>query len=146
MSFLQRPQATWTRRALFQVHLWTGVAVAAYVCLVGVTGAVLVFRPEMQKATFAQYFEAQRPAGRSDASVGALVSNLQASYPLHQLLGIDYPTARRGTYLSYLMKGNQLVTTFSDPVSGEVIGEMPKKSWITRSAGSSARPSTQCCR
>jgi len=132
MGFLQRPQTTWTRRALFQVHLWTGVAVAAYVCLVGLTGAALVFRPEMQKAAFAEYFEVRRPAGRPDASPGTLVSNLQASYPLHQLLGIDYPTARRATYLSYLMKGNQLVTTFSDPVSGEVIGEMPKKSWITR--------------
>ena len=56
MSFLQRPQATWARRALFQVHLWTGVAVAAYVCLIGVTGAALVFRGEMQKATFKDSF------------------------------------------------------------------------------------------
>ncbi len=95
MSFLHRPQATWARRALFQVHLWMGIAVAAYVCLVGLTGAALVFRPEMQKAAFAEYFEVRRPAGRPDASPATLLSNLQASYPLHQLLGIDYPTARR---------------------------------------------------
>lgn len=132
VSFLRRPQTSWTRRALFQVHLWTGVAVAAYVCLVGVTGAVLVFRPEMQKAAFGEYFEVRRAAGSIDASSAVIVSNLQASYPLHQILGIDYPTARRGTYLSYLTKGNLLVTAFSDPVSGEVIGEMPKQSWITR--------------
>ena len=60
MSFLRRPQTTWIRRALFQVHLWMGVTVAAYVCLVGVTGAALVFRPEMQKATFTEYFEVRR--------------------------------------------------------------------------------------
>jgi uncharacterized iron-regulated membrane protein len=132
MSFLRRPHATWVRRALFQVHLWAGVGLAAWVCLIGVTGAALVFRPEMQKAVFHQYFEVARPAGVADASAATIVSNLQASYPLHQLLGIDYPTARRGTYLSYLTKGDQHVTAFSDPVSGDVLGELPKTSWITR--------------
>jgi uncharacterized iron-regulated membrane protein len=132
VSFLRRPQATWVRRALFQIHLWAGVGLAAWVCLIGVTGAALVFRPEMQKAAFRQCFEITRSPGVADASAATIVSNLQTSYPLHQLLGIDYPTARRGTYLSYLTKGDQLVTAFSDPVSGDVIGELPKASWITR--------------
>jgi len=56
MIFLHKPQQTVLRRALFQVHLWTGVGLAAYICVIGVTGAALVFRPEMQKATFAEYF------------------------------------------------------------------------------------------
>jgi uncharacterized iron-regulated membrane protein len=132
VSFFDRPQATWIRRALFQVHLWMGLMVAAYVCVIGVTGAALVFRPEMQKATFAAIFDPNRQPGAADAEAGMIVANLQGAYPLYKLVGIDYPTARRGTYLSYLTKGNQLVTAFSDPVSGEVIGELPKTSWITR--------------
>lgn len=120
------------RRIAFQVHLWAGVMVALYACVVGVTGAALVFRPELQQATFGRYFGVARPAGAQDALPATLVGKLQASYPLHQILGIDYPTARRGTYLSYLMSGNTVVSAFSDPVSGEVIGEPPKTSWITR--------------
>ena len=132
MSFLDRPQTTLLRRSLFQVHLWAGLAVAAYVCVIGITGAALVFRPEMQKATFARYFDVPRPAGGADAPIGAIISKLEAAYPGSRLAGIDYPTARRGTYLSYLTNGTQLVTTFSDPGSGEVIGELPKTSWIAR--------------
>src|SRR4051812_35495822 len=130
MSFLRRPQSTFVRRALFQVHLWAGVALALYISVVGFTGAVLVFRPEMQKAAFTEYFEGARPGAAGQVSPALLVSNLQAAYPLHQLLGIDYPTARRATYLSYLLKGNKLVSAFSDPLSGDVIGELPGTSWI----------------
>ena len=132
MSFLHRPQPTLLRRALFQIHLWAGVAVAAYVCVIGVTGAALVFRPEMQKATFKEYFVVDRPAGAVDVSTDTLISNLQGSYPLYRLSGIDYPTVRRATYLSYLIKGNQFVSVFSDPLTGDVVGELPKTSWITQ--------------
>jgi uncharacterized iron-regulated membrane protein len=132
MSFVRRPQATLIRRALFQLHLWMGLVVAAYVCVIGVTGAALVFRPEMQRATFTEIFDPHRPPGRADAPISAIVGSLQGTYPLYRIVGIDYPTARRGTYLSYLTKGSTLVTAFSDPVSGEVIGEMPKTSWITQ--------------
>ncbi len=132
MGFLHRPQSTFMRRALFQVHLWAGVALAAYVCVIGLTGAALVFRPEMQRATFRAYFVVDRPANAADVTTQALISRLQASYPLYRLSGIDYPTARRGTYLSYLIKGNQFVSVFSDPLTGDVIGELPKTSWITR--------------
>ena len=65
MSFRDRPQTTLLRRALFQMHLWAGLAVAAYVCVIGTTGAALVFRPEMQKATFSRDFDVPRSAGSS---------------------------------------------------------------------------------
>ncbi len=68
MSFLQRPQSHLDPPGAVPDPLWTGIAVAAYVCLVGLTGAALVFRPEMQKAAFAEYFEVRRPAGQPDAS------------------------------------------------------------------------------
>jgi uncharacterized iron-regulated membrane protein len=131
MTWLVRPQATRLRKALFQIHLWTGIAVAAYVCLIGITGAALVFRPEMQKATFPKYFVVDRQ-GRPDAGAADIIHELQSSYPGARLLGIDYPTSRRATYLSYLARGSQLLTVFSNPVSGKVVGELPRRSWITR--------------
>lgn len=131
MSFIDRPQSTFLRRVLFQIHLWAGLTLVLYVCVVGFTGAALVFRPEMQKAIFTKYFEIVRPAGAPDVRPSVLIANLKSAYPLHQLSGIDYPTARRGTYLSYLIKGNAFVSAFSDPVTGDVIGELPKTSWIT---------------
>jgi uncharacterized iron-regulated membrane protein len=130
VSFFQRPQATWIRGALFQIHLWMGIAVALYVCLIGITGAALVFRPEMQKATFPGYFVVDR-LGEADAPADDIIRRLQSAYPGAQLAGIDYPTARRGTYLSYLTRGSQLLTVFSNPITGQIVGELPTRSWIT---------------
>ncbi len=122
------------RKALFQIHLWTGVALALYVVVIGATGAALVFRPEMQKAAYPAFFTVARAVGQPDADTADIVRELGAKYPGSRLLGIDYPTFRRATYLSYLYltQGDRLLTVFSHPVSGTVLGELPGRSWITR--------------
>jgi len=120
------------RRVFFQIHLWAGLFLAVYVGLIGLTGAALVFRPELQKAAFSRYFDIVRPAGAPDVEIGTLVTRLRTAYPGSQLSGVDYPTARRGAYLSYLIDGRDFAAVFSDPVTGTVIGELPKTSWITR--------------
>ena len=45
--WLTRPQELWFRRALFQIHLWTGIAIGLYLTLVSLSGAILVFRIEL---------------------------------------------------------------------------------------------------
>ena len=53
MSFaerwMRRPQNVWLRRALFQVHLWTGIAVGLYVMAISISGSAIVFRNELYK-------------------------------------------------------------------------------------------------
>ena len=45
-----RPQGVWLRRAVFQVHLWSGVAIGLYVFVVSLTGSVVVYRNELYAA------------------------------------------------------------------------------------------------
>lgn len=45
--WLRRPQGVWLRRALFQIHLWTGIGTGLYVLLISVTGSAIVFRNEI---------------------------------------------------------------------------------------------------
>jgi uncharacterized iron-regulated membrane protein len=47
--WMQNPQRAWSRRALFQVHLWTGIGVGLYVFVISVTGAVVVFRNDIYR-------------------------------------------------------------------------------------------------
>src|SRR5260370_14448299 len=49
-KLLNRPQSLWLRKALFQVHLWTGIGIGLYVLLMSVSGTVLVYRRELAKA------------------------------------------------------------------------------------------------
>ena len=48
--WVRQPQKIWLRRALFQVHLWSGIAVGLYILLMSVTGSVLVYRNELYRA------------------------------------------------------------------------------------------------
>ena len=60
MSFWQRwvrqPQRVWLRRALFQIHLWTGLILGLYVVMLSVTGSALVYRNELDR-----FFATPRP-------------------------------------------------------------------------------------
>jgi uncharacterized iron-regulated membrane protein len=42
-----RPQSLWVRKALFQVHLWTGIGLGLYILLMSVSGSALVYRREL---------------------------------------------------------------------------------------------------
>jgi uncharacterized iron-regulated membrane protein len=46
---LRRPQSLWLRKALFQIHLWTGIFLGIYIILSSVSGSAIVFRNELYK-------------------------------------------------------------------------------------------------
>ena len=46
-SWIRQPQSVWLRKALFQIHLWSGIGIGIYVVLISISGSVLVFRNEL---------------------------------------------------------------------------------------------------
>jgi uncharacterized iron-regulated membrane protein len=50
--WLRRPQSLWLRKAIFQIHLWTGIALGLYVVLISVSGSAIVFRNELYNSLF----------------------------------------------------------------------------------------------
>ena len=46
---LHQPQRVWLRRAIFQIHLWTGLALGLYVVMLSITGSALVYRLELER-------------------------------------------------------------------------------------------------
>ena len=50
-SWLRSPQRVFLRRAIFQVHLWSGILLAIYSVVIGLTGSALVFKEEIARAT-----------------------------------------------------------------------------------------------
>ena len=47
--WLRQPQRVWLRRVIFQMHLWTGLALGLYVAVLSLTGSVLVYRNELDR-------------------------------------------------------------------------------------------------
>ncbi len=46
-QWVERPQNLWLHRALFQIHLWTGIAIGLYIAVISITGSAIVFRNEI---------------------------------------------------------------------------------------------------
>ena len=126
-GFLHRPQNVPLRRALFQVHLWIGIAAGLYVFVVCVTGASLVFRIDMQRAAHPHLFT---PASGTAAHPAAILDSLAAAYPDHRVSFIDAPTTERPTYLAYPFRDDVYLAVLVDPVTANVLGEVPERSWV----------------
>jgi uncharacterized iron-regulated membrane protein len=47
--WLHHPQKLWLRKAIFQIHLWSGVALGLYVVIVCVSGSAIVFRTDLEE-------------------------------------------------------------------------------------------------
>jgi uncharacterized iron-regulated membrane protein len=125
-TFRRRPTSIWLRRALFQVHLWVGLVFGLYVLVISVTGAALVFRINLQRAWHPGLF--------TPSAVGpmiqpeAVLDRLQQAYPTFRISGVDAPTTARPTYLAYVTSGPRFVTVLIDPVTGDILGELPERS------------------
>jgi uncharacterized iron-regulated membrane protein len=131
-AFLTRPHTVVWRKALFQVHLWTGLVIGVYLFAVGISGSILVFRSELQRLAYPHLFKAVT-AGAPVVSMTTLVENVRAAFPKGALVGIDAPTTSRDTFLSYVFENGQYVASFSDPSTGRVLGTLPERSvfaWI----------------
>ena len=128
LSFIDRPQSVFARRALFQVHLWLGVATGLYIFVVCATGAALVFRIDMQRALHPDLFTPS--AAGPPADPVAIMNSVTSAYPGERLSGIDAPTTARPTYLAYTSSGKTFRTLLLDPVTATMLGELAETSFV----------------
>lgn len=48
--WVHQPQRLRLRKAIFQIHLWSGIALGLYILMIGLTGSVLVYSNELFRA------------------------------------------------------------------------------------------------
>ena len=78
-SWLRTPQRVFLRRALFQVHLWTGVALAAYAIVIGLTGSALVFETELNQTMHPALYHLT--PGSHRVSLDATIGKIKTAHP-----------------------------------------------------------------
>jgi uncharacterized iron-regulated membrane protein len=127
-AFLHRQQSVFLRRALFQVHLWTGVLTGLYVFVVCITGAALVFRIDLQRTLHPDLFTPSADGPPADPV--AVMETVRSAYPAGRLSGVDAPTTARPTYLAYVSSGERFLTLLLDPVTATLLGELPERSLV----------------
>jgi uncharacterized iron-regulated membrane protein len=117
---LKHPQSLWLRKALFQVHLWTGIGLALYILAVCISGSAIVFEDEL--------FSALLPGPRIVAISGerlspeALKQAAQRAYPndpVTRVLVSRIPNEAAEVSLQHNGKRNQRLF---DPYTGLDLG------------------------
>jgi uncharacterized iron-regulated membrane protein len=96
-----------------------------YIIVASLSGALLIWRIDLQRLTDPDLFTPTRPGAMVDAET--VLAAVRAAYPLHHVSGVDAPTTSRPTYLSYATQGAAFVTILADPATGRVLGELPAR-------------------
>jgi uncharacterized iron-regulated membrane protein len=119
----------WLRRALFQVHLWSGVALGLYVLLMSVTGGVLVYRNEMYRAVTPEPIFSKGPGPRlTDEQLGEAARSL---YPGYGVVRIGRALNPDQAVDVWLRRGKDAKQRLFDPRSGSDLGvAVPTGVWL----------------
>jgi uncharacterized iron-regulated membrane protein len=120
-EWLRRPQKVWVRRALFQIHMWTGIGAGVYVFLISVSGSAIVFRPEMLRA-----FERRAPVvaanERERMSEDALKDAARRVYPDHEVAEFWVLKRPNAPIEIWLTRDGRTRQRLFDPYTGEDMG------------------------
>jgi uncharacterized iron-regulated membrane protein len=118
--WVQRPQKIWLRMAVFQIHLWSGIALGLYILLMSVTGSVLVYRNELYRATEPKIIISTGSGPRlTDGQLGEAAGHL---YPGYRVVNIDRARNLDQAVDVWLRQGNEVKKRFFDPRSGSDLG------------------------
>lgn len=118
---MQAPQNVWLRKAIFQVHLWTGISLGTYIFVICLTGSVLVYRNELYTYFGPQPVLVER-VGES-MSQDALERAARQAYPGYDVRDVrPGETPNHAVEISLRGEGDPIRRLFN-PFTGEDLGD-----------------------
>jgi uncharacterized iron-regulated membrane protein len=119
--WVRHPQKIWLRRALFQLHLWSGIALGLYILMISVSGSVLVYSNELYRAATPEPIISKGRGPRlTDDQLTEAAARLYREYRVVQI--------RRARNLDQavdvsLRRGDEIKRRKFDPRSGKDLGD-----------------------
>jgi uncharacterized iron-regulated membrane protein len=118
------PQQVWLRRAIFQLHLWVGVVLASYSVVIGLSGATLVFREQIENRIYAKELNVQDVP--RTVTFGAAVKQIAADRPGWVPVGLRYFQTPGRAALVLMRPANDMAATniryvHFNPYTGAVV-------------------------
>src|SRR5206468_4474175 len=120
-QIVKQPQRVWLRRAVFQVHLWTGIGVGLYVFVISVSGSAIVFRNEVYR-DFAAKPVIVEPSGNR-MTILELIAFTRRSHAGYDV-GLVYENAKnpnQAVEITFERGGSRRPRLF-DPYTGRDLG------------------------
>ena len=119
--WVRQPQKIWLRRALFQVHLWSGIAAGIYIVMISVTGSVLVFSNELYRAATPEPIISKSSGPRlTDDQLKQAATHL---YPGYRIVRFGRARDLDQAVDVWLRRGADVKQRMFDPRTGSDLGE-----------------------
>ena len=115
--WLRQPQSVWLRKALFQIHLWTGIGVGFYIMMVSLTGSVLVYRSEIYRAFTLEPLIATASGDRLTDE--KLKEAAERAYPGYAVTSVTRPRNPNQAVDVWLRRGTSTTQRLFDPYTGK---------------------------
>src|SRR5215469_15104161 len=125
-KFVRQPQTVWLRRALFQVHLWTGLAIGIYILVISLSGSMIVFRRELDRALCPQIIMVKPSGPRlSDGQLVAAAKevNPQGLARFATQIEIRGPRVPGAAVEVWYVSGRGRFERLLDPYTGKDLGD-----------------------
>ena len=126
--WFRQPQKIWLRRALFQVHLWSGIAIGLYILMISVTGSVLIYSNELFRAATPQPIMSTGSGPRlTDDQISAAATH---AYPGYRVVHLGRALNPDQAVDIWLRRGADIKRRLFDPRSGSDLGgSVPTGIW-----------------
>ena len=118
---LRQPQNVWIRRALFQVHLWTGIGVGLYILMISITGSAIVYRREITRLAWS--VPTVVPTGRL-MTVEELSAAVKKAYPRFDVVSVKMPSQPNRAAEVLMTRGGRRRERVFDPYTGKDLGDV----------------------
>jgi len=128
--WVSQPQTVWLRKAIFQVHLWSGIGLGLYVLVVSVTGSIVVYSNELYFAATREPVTVVQSGPR--LTDDELKSAATRDYPRYKVIGIG-TGQKPDQAVSISMSGESgRKDRLFNPYTGQDLGDaVPLGIWLT---------------
>ena len=120
-TWVNRPQSVWLRRALFQVHLWSGIGIGLYVLLMSVSGTVLIYRRQLAKTFSQDQRIAAGPGARM--TVDEMKQVAKQAYPAYDATRVYERKSADQPVEILLERGEKRLQRLFNPYTGADLGD-----------------------
>jgi uncharacterized iron-regulated membrane protein len=124
---LHNPRKLFLRRALFQIHLWSGIFLSAYVIVIALTGSILVFENELTHTTLPANLSTYDPT--HTATIPTVMAAFARAYPTAHVSDINTPWPTIPAYiLQAVTATGQHFTLIADPTTATL--HLQPRTWV----------------
>ena len=136
MGFWKQPKQTVLRRVLFQIHLWTGVAIGLYIVFISITGSAVVFRRDLNQSKLGNIPAAEVPADAQRLPEAELRAAVLRQFPGYTITRLAAARRRLSASEAVLVKDGRTLQERFNPYTGADMGNARPRSvlvmeWFT---------------